>query len=213
MAELKDRYEIMDRRLAAQFAVTRALAESSSLSEATPKLLQYVCEAVGFELGELWCVNADSNTLHIEGSWHVPTYEVDEFEKAGRKTILFPGIDLVGRVLQSGQPAWIDNVVADSNFSRPTLADRVGLHGAFAFPIPVADHIGCVMAFYNRQVVQPDDELLQMFDALGRQVGDFIKRTRAEEERDKLLIYERVARSEAEITPRSLHSWPRRVLY
>ena len=26
-----------------------------------------------------------------------------------------------------------------------------------------------------------DDELLQMFDALGRQVGDFIKRTRAEE--------------------------------
>src|SRR6267143_5141493 len=54
------------------------------------------------------------------------------------------------------------------------------------------------MAFYNREIVQPDDELLQMFDALGRQVGDFIKRTRAEEERDQLLIYERVARSEAE---------------
>src|SRR5438477_4178068 len=198
MAELKDRYEIMDRRLAAQFAVTRALAESSSLSQATPKLLQYVCEAVGFELGELWCVNAESNTLHIEGSWHFPAYEVDEFEKAGRKTILFPGIDLIGRVLQSGQPEWIDNVVDDSNFPRAIIAERVGLHGAFAFPIPVADHISCVMAFYNRQVVQPDDEMLQMFDALGRQVGDFIKRTRAEEERDKLLIYERVARSEAE---------------
>jgi signal transduction histidine kinase len=204
MAELKERYEITDRRLAAQFAVTRALAESSSLSQATPKLLQYICEAVGFELGELWCVNVESNTLHIEGSWHLPTYEVDEFEKAGRKTILFPGIDLVGRVLQSGQPEWIDNVVADSNFPRALIAERVGLHGAFAFPIPVADHISCVMAFYNRQVVQPDDELLQMFDALGRQVGDFIKRTRAEEERDKLLIYERVARSEAEINAEKL---------
>ena len=187
-----------DRRLAAQFAVTRALAESSSLSEATPKLLQYVCEAVGWELGELWYVNSESNTLHVEGSWHVPSYEVDEFEKAGRKTILFPGIDLVGRVLSSGQPAWIDNVVDDSNFPRATIAERVGLHGAFAFPIRVADHVNCVMAFYNRDVVQPDDELLQMFDALGRQVGDFIKRTRAEEERDQLLIYERVARSEAE---------------
>src|SRR5262252_8859534 len=198
MAELKDRYEIRDRRLAAQFAVTRALAESSSLSVATPKLLQYVCEAVGFELGELWCVNAESNTLHIEGSWHMPAYEVDEFERAGRKTILFPDIDLVGSVLSGGQPVWIDNVVADSYFPRAVIAERVGLHGAFAFPIPVADHINCVMAFYKRQVVQPDDELLQMFDALGRQVGDFIKRTRAEEERDKLLIYERVARSEAE---------------
>src|SRR5690349_20904456 len=193
-----------DRRLAAQFAVTRALAESSSLSVATPKLLQYVCEAVGWELGELWFVNAESNTLHVEGSWHMPAYEVDEFEKAGRKTILFPGIDLVGRVLQSGQAVWIDNVVDDSNFPRAIIAERVGLHGAFAFPIPVADHVACVMAFYHRDVVQPDDELLQMFDALGRQVGDFIKRTRAEEERDKLLIYERVARSEAEINAEKL---------
>src|SRR5437899_1134690 len=198
MAELKNRYHITDRRLAAQFAVTRALAESSTLSEATPKLLQYICEAVGFELGELWCVNAESNTLHIEGSWHQPAYEVEEFEKAGRKTILFPGIDLVGRVLQSGQPEWVDNVVQDANFPRAPIAERVGLHSAFASPVPVADHISCVMAFYNRQIVQPDDELLQMFDAVGHQVGDFIKRTKAEEERDKLLIYERVARSEAE---------------
>ena len=187
-----------DRRLAAQFAVTRALAESSSLSEATPKLLQYVCEAVGWELGELWVVNAESNTLHIEGSWHVPSYEVEEFEKAGRKTILFPGIDLVGRVLSKGEAVWIDNVVDDSNFPRAPIAERVGLHGAFAFPVRVAEQISCVIAFYNREVVQPDDDLLQMFDALGRQVGDFIKRTRAEEERDQLLIYERVARSEAE---------------
>jgi PAS domain S-box-containing protein len=187
-----------DRRLAAQFAVTRALAESSSLGEATPKLLQYVCEALDWELGELWYVNAESNTLHVEGSWHVPASEVEEFEKAGRKTILFPGIDLVGRVLASLQPVWVDNVVEDKNFPRATIAERVGLHGAFAFPIRVGEHVSCVMAFYNRQVVQPDDEMLQMFDALGRQVGDFIKRTRAEEERDKLLIYERVARSEAE---------------
>ena len=187
-----------DRRLAAQFAVTRALAESSSLPEATPKLLQYICEAVGWEVGELWYVNADSNTLHIEGSWHVPSYEVEEFEKASRKTILFPGIDLVGRVLSSGQPAWIDNVVDDENFPRAPIAARVGLHGAFAFPIRVDDNIACIMAFYNRAIVQLDDELLQMFDALGKQVGDFIKRTKAEEERDQLLICERVARSEAE---------------
>jgi len=193
-----------DRRLAAQFAVTRALAESSSLSEATPKLLQYVCEAVGWELGELWIVNGDSNTLHIEGSWHVPTYEVEEFEKAGRKTILFPGIDLVGRVIATDQPVWVDNVVEDKNFPRATIAERVGLHGAFAFPVRVGDHVSCVMAFYNRQIVQPDDEMLQMFDALGRQVGDFIKRTRAEEERDKLLIFERVARSEAETNAEKL---------
>jgi PAS domain S-box-containing protein len=187
-----------DRRLAANYAVTRALAESASLSEATPKLLQYVCEALRWEVGELWWVNTDSNTLHIEGSWHVPSYEVEEFEKAGRKTILFPGIDLVGRVLSGGQPAWIDNVVDDKNFPRAPVAARVGLHGAFAFPVRLGESVCCVMAFYTREIVQPDDELLQMFESLGKQVGDFIKRTKAEEERDQLLIYERVARCEAE---------------
>jgi signal transduction histidine kinase len=193
----QERYETI-RKLSAQYAVTRALAESSSLSVATPKLLQYICEALGWELGELWSVNADSNTLHIEGSWHVPAYEAEEFERAGRKTVLFPGIDLVGRVLSSGQAAWIANVVDDANFPRAPIAARVGLHGAFAFPIRVGESINCVMAFYNKDIVEPDDELVQMFDALGRQVGDFIKRTRAEEQRDQLLIYERVARSEAE---------------
>jgi two-component system sensor kinase len=190
--------KVIDRRLAAQYAVTRALAESASLSEATPKLLQYVCEALGWELGELWVVNGESNTLHVEGSWSVPSYEAEEFERAGRKTVLFPGIDLVGRVLASGQPAWISNVVDDANFPRAPIAARVGLHGAFAFPIRVGESVNCVMAFYNREIVQPDDEILQMFDALGRQVGDFIKRTRAEEQRDQLLIIERIARSEAE---------------
>jgi len=190
--------KVIDRRLAAQYAVTRALAESASLSEATPKLLQYVCEALGWELGELWVVNSESNTLHVEGSWSVPSYEAEEFERAGRKTVLFPGIDLVGRVLASGQPAWISNVVDDANFPRAPIAARVGLHGAFAFPIRVGESVNCVMAFYNREIVQPDDEMLQMFDALGRQVGDFIKRTRAEEQRDQLLIIERIARSEAE---------------
>lgn len=200
LEDARERYERQhtDQRLAAQFAVTRALAESSSLSEATPKLLQYVCEAVNWELGELWCVNADSNTLHVEGSWHVPSYEVEEFERASRKTILFPGIDLVGRVLSSGDPAWIDNVADDKNFPRAPIAARVGLRSAFAFPIRAGDEITCVMAFYNREIAPPDSELLQMFDALGKQVGDFIKKTRAEEERDQLLICERVARSEAE---------------
>lgn len=194
IAQRKD----IDRRLAAQYAVTRALAESSSLSQATPKLLQYVCEALRWDLGEMWSVNAESNTLHIEGSWSVPSYEAEEFEKAGRKTVLFPGIDLVGRVLTSGEPAWISNVVDDENFPRASIAERVGLHGAFAFPIRVGETVSCVMAFYHREIVEPNSEMLQLFDALGRQVGDFIKRTRAEEQRDQLLIYERVARSEAE---------------
>ncbi len=197
MRDIRQRKDT-DRRLAAQYAVTRALAESSSLAEATPRLLGYVCKALGWKLGELWSVNLESNTLHIEGSWRVPSFEAEQFENAGRKTVLFPGIDLAGRVFASGEPAWISDVVNDSNFPRGPIAARTGLHGAFAFPIPVDNITNCVMAFYSSEIVQPDDRMMQMFSVLGSQVGDFVKRTRVEEQRDLLLINERVARSGAE---------------
>jgi light-regulated signal transduction histidine kinase (bacteriophytochrome) len=39
------------------------------------------------------------------------------------------------------------------------------------------------MDFFSRSVQPPDDELLRMFDALGSQIGDFITRKKAEEDR------------------------------
>src|SRR5206468_12775452 len=40
-----------ERRLAAQYAVTRVLAELNSLREAAPKILQAICDSVDWETG------------------------------------------------------------------------------------------------------------------------------------------------------------------
>jgi len=50
-------------RLAAQHAVTQVLAESGTLSEATPKVIQAICESVGWELGVLWNVDVQQGVL------------------------------------------------------------------------------------------------------------------------------------------------------
>ena len=53
------------------------------------------------------------------------------------------GVGLPGRVWAGGQPFWVENVVEDSNFPRWRVAQRVGLRGAFGFPIYVdADMLG-----------------------------------------------------------------------
>ena len=91
----------------------------------------------------------------------------------------FPrGIGLPGRVWESGEPAWISDVVVDPNFSRAPIAAKVGLHAAFCFPITIGTEIVGVMEFFNRDTQEPDKELLEMFGAIGIQIGQFIQRTR-----------------------------------
>lgn len=59
--------KLVERRLAAQHAVTRVLAEAATLAEATPILLRAVCEGLGWVLGALWYVDRTHDELHCVG--------------------------------------------------------------------------------------------------------------------------------------------------
>ena len=162
-----------------------ALVESATLAEAAPRLLKPICEGLGWEYGGLWIVDRAASVLRCVGTWHLPSLSFDEFETVSRGTAFAPGIGLPGRILASGRPAWIPDVVADDNFPRAPFAKRVGLHGAVGFPILHGADVLGVMEFFSRDVRQPDDALREMLTAIGRQVGLFVERKRAEEELDR----------------------------
>lgn len=171
-----------EERQSAQFSLTYILAEYSSLHEATPKLLQAICEGFGWDLGELWIVDRDADRLRLENMWYAPSLDASEFEKDSRKTTFAPGVGLPGRVWTSGQPAiWVDDVVKDSNFSRASVASRTGLHGAVAFPVMKRDEVVGVMEFFSRQIRPLDNELFNAMADIGRRIASFISRKMAEE--------------------------------
>ena len=85
----------------------------------------------------------------------------------------------------SGEPAWVPDVVADSNFPRAAVAVEEGLHGAFALPLLIRGTVVGVMEFFSREIREPDEELLRMLTRVGAQVGQFMERKRAEEELDR----------------------------
>ncbi len=173
--------------LAVQYAVTRALADSATLAEAAPRILKDVCNTAGWEVGAIWIVDADAQALRCNDIWHVPSINVEQFESATRGMTFSSGIGLPGRVWSSGKPAWITDVVQDSNFPRIAIARRDGLHGAFAFPILSGSEITGVIEFFSRQVRKPDEHLLLMMSALGSQIGLFLSRKRVEAERERLV--------------------------
>jgi len=53
-----------------------------------------------------------------------------EFRELSESIVLEPGEGLPGRVLDSGEPAWIVDAPADANFPRAQAAARAGLHAA-----------------------------------------------------------------------------------
>jgi len=177
-----------DGRRAAQYAVARVLAESVTLVEAAPKLLQAVCENVDWQLGAFWIVDKQASLLRCVDIWAATMFNPKEFA-AGTRAMTFPsGIGLPGRVWESQKPSWIHDIMLDTNFPRLPFAPSSGLHGAFAFPVLLANKVTGVMEFFSREVRPPDEDLLKMMYSLGSQIGQSIGHKHAEEEKETLIL-------------------------
>ena len=174
-----------ERRLTAEHVTARALVEATTFAEAAPKILEAICESLGWEHGALWAVDHEANVLRCVETWHSAPVQFPEFDAASRRTRFPRGIGLPGRVWASGQPAWIPDVVHDDNFPRAPIAAREGLHAAFGFPVLLRGEVLSVMEFFSREIRPPDADLLSMLANVGSQIGLFVDRRRAQEELDR----------------------------
>lgn len=172
----------IERRLRAHLAVTRILAESTTLGEATPQIIEVVCTQLAWDLGEIWSVDARAGIMRYVHMWHVASLDTGEFDDQSRHIVLAPGVGLAGRAWARMQPEWSVDVTSDSSLPRAGLLRDIGLRAGFAFPIVHGGSCLGAMAFYSRERRRPDQDLLHVFAALGSLLGQFIERTRAEGE-------------------------------
>jgi PAS domain S-box-containing protein len=168
-------------RLNVQYHITRVLSESASLADAAPRLIQTICECFAWQYGEIWQVNPESHMLNYLEAWHSASSDLTEFASSSREFNFALGVGLPGRVWESGSPAWMEDIAGDENFPRVSIAKKAGLESAFGFPVILGGETLSVMAFFSREVRKPDQELLQIMDAIGRQIGQFIEHKRADE--------------------------------
>ena len=182
-----------EKRKAAQYAIAEILSESATLAIAAPKILPGLCQSLGWDVGELWTTDQKLGTatitppetpivpiLRCVEMWVVRSLEIPEFINVTWQSTFEPGVGLPGRVWASGSPHWIVDVVDDANFPLASFASKAGLHGAFGFPIVENGEVLGVMTFFSREVLEPDEDLLQLMAAIGSQIGQFIKRKQAE---------------------------------
>ncbi|MFN6486858.1 MULTISPECIES: response regulator [unclassified Nostoc] len=171
-----------EQHLKAQYSTTRVLAESTTVNEAMPQILQGICESLRWNLSEFWMVDQQANLLFLLDTWYKKSYEMQEFDILSRQTTFAPGIGLPGRVWASVEPVWIADVVKEQNFVRSEIAAQAELHGAFGFQIRSGKKIFGVITCFSHEIQQADPDLATVMNSIGEQVGQFIERKQAEEE-------------------------------
>jgi PAS domain S-box-containing protein len=167
------------------YETARALAESPTLVEAAPRMLEAVCEALGWQYGAIWEVDRARNVIRCVGMWQPPSLPFQEFGRVSMESTFAPGIGLPGRVWASREPAWIPDVTRDANFPRARFAERAGLHAAFGLPILQGTSVLGVMEFFSRDILAPTPALLAMMTTVGSQIGLYVERKWASEELDR----------------------------
>jgi two-component system, chemotaxis family, CheB/CheR fusion protein len=171
-----------ERRRTTQYAVTNLLAASWTLAEVATELLEAMASSGDWAFAAIWTYDEAAGGLRCRNVWHEASERVKKFSDLSLVITLPEGQGLPGRVWNSKKPTWVHDVTRDPNFPRAPYAAAADLHGGFAFPLFFQGEIDGIMELFSHNVVEPDDDLLQMVEALGSQIGLFIARGRIVQE-------------------------------
>ena len=158
--------------------------ETRNVTETFRYCLQRICNHAGWPVGHLYLVDKEAQPPLLSSTiWHLDDLDrFETFRAISEVTTFDPGIGLPGRVLESGKPAWIIDVTQDPNFPRAKLSHNIGVKAGFAFPILIREEVVGIMEFFSEEAAEPKDELLEIMEHIGTQLGRVIERQRAEEE-------------------------------
>lgn len=174
--------ESFRRRLAVQTATTHVLAEAPSLDAAVDLLLAQIGEGLDWDAGAFWQPNDNAQLLRT-ATWQSSLAGVAEFMAQDELRTFSKGEGLLGRVWATGAPQIIEAIPQAENFPRRERAMRANLQSAIAFPVQVQDEFFGVLEFFGENPVQSHPDLLETLRVIGIQLGQFMRRSRADEAR------------------------------
>ncbi|MGO8673174.1 MAG: PAS domain S-box protein [Capsulimonadaceae bacterium] len=169
------------RRLEIQHAITRILAESASVRDAAPIVLEHLCSGLGWELAELWLHVDTADGLCLVEAWSAnarPAFIAATRRLPASRSRILPESAIVGDC-----PVWIDDVVLAKDFDRASVAQTEDLHTAVAVPIPTGEGALGVLVLYSSDIQERDDDQVAVLVAIASQIGQFLDRKYAEQRR------------------------------
>lgn len=169
-------------QLEVQNAVARVLAEAVNLDQSIPEILQVLCNNLDWELSEFWSVDPEKNVLTFSYAWSLPGFDLRDFFNISQHTQIHRGEGLAGRVWARATAIQVADISHEENFVRRTEITALSLKTAVGFPIRSKEAVIGVFTLFSLRTRHVDDDLLDMLNTVGAQIGQFIARKRAEQQ-------------------------------
>lgn len=162
---------------ASLYNVTRVLAESGTIKDGAPKILEAICEALNCEAGMFWMTSPGAERLQLFEFRHSGSQLSAE---AWQSVVSGDPSALANLVFESKRPGSVTDFSNSAN-ATAKFADEQGFRSGFAFPVPIENSVEGVFEFYSKRVLEGDQQLMVVASSLGNQIGQFIHRKRTEE--------------------------------
>src|SRR6266481_1511043 len=102
--------------------ISMEVAAASDLTSALEIVLREVCEKTNWVIGHAWVPNPDATALDLVAAWYCDDGELKPLRNLTEGSHVKPGGGLPGRVWESKQPGWVEDVINDPNFPRSAAA-------------------------------------------------------------------------------------------
>jgi signal transduction histidine kinase/DNA-binding response OmpR family regulator len=182
-AEVRRQRRRTEETLKVEHAITRIMANASSLEEASPGIVQLLIDGLEVDFGGLWMLDEKRRVLEpFVLNLRVASPQLQGFLQESRRLSFSLGTGVPGAVWAQKRAVWLTDIAQEHNLPRRDVAITAGLRSAMAFPIQRAgDFIG-VLEFFTSQRMEQEPNLLNMMTAIGSEIGQFIQRRRAEDD-------------------------------
>ena len=155
--------------------ISEKMSEEGDFDDALHFILMKICEFQKWPVGHAYIRTGELQKYEMEATniWHIDKHSeaIDNFMQVTSTTDFASGKGLPGRVLASGNAAWIENVSTDPNFPRASLAQNIGVKGAFAFPVTDTHGVRYVLEFYSLKTEHPDIPTLSFMSQIGYEIS------------------------------------------
>jgi PAS domain S-box-containing protein len=171
---------LSERELRAHYAVSQALREWESFELGVVDLLRRIATALDYPMASLWLWDDKDQALACRAFWTAPGADAGDFEQHKRGVSFRAGEGPPGRAWQSREPVVTPDVATDRAFRPRDVATASGITSAVAFPAVGPEGPVAVLSFYSFERRVPSAELVRTLTAIGRQLGRFLSRRRAQ---------------------------------
>ena len=126
-----------ERRTIARLELRRILRNGGGWQAMADSAVRVLGQCLRWEMGAVWQVDREAGVLRCAHCWCAPVGCPEALASVTTRVAYGPGEGLLGRVWETGETAWLPDVLTDPDFAETRAADAPApVHGWVAIPVP-----------------------------------------------------------------------------